>query len=215
MPDIFDEVEQDLRADQARALLRRYGWVGIAGAVLIIAAVGGWEAWRAHLKAGREAEATLFLAAQRDAADPARRDQAIAGFARLAAQAGPGYRALARIDEAGLKDAAGDHAGAQALWDQVAADPGADQLLRDTATLAAVSHAPADADPAALRNKVGPLTAPTNPLRSLALEQSALLDIRAGNLDRARESLRAITSDTTAPDPVRGRATALLQRLDA
>ena len=37
MVDIFDEVEEDLRADRAQAFLRRYGIVFIAVAVLVVA----------------------------------------------------------------------------------------------------------------------------------------------------------------------------------
>jgi len=218
VPDIFDEVEEDLRADQARALFKRYGWLALVVVGLIIVGVGGWEAWQARQLAARQAEASLFLEAQRQALlgapTQAQRDAALAGFERVAAEAGQGYRALAQLNEALLKDQTGDHDGAQALWSAVAANPANDQLLHDIATLAAVTHAAPDADANALRNKIGPLTAPTNPFRALALEQTALLDLRTGDTAHAKETLRAIFSDTAAPDPVRGRANALLQRLD-
>lgn len=46
MVDIFDEVDEDLRAERAQALLKRYGGLLIALALLTIGAAGGWQAWR-------------------------------------------------------------------------------------------------------------------------------------------------------------------------
>ena len=48
MPDIFDEVNEDLRADRARTLLRRYGGLLAAGALLVVAGAGGWQVWQRH-----------------------------------------------------------------------------------------------------------------------------------------------------------------------
>ena len=37
MVDIFDEVDEELRAEKAKALLRRYGWLIVLGAVALLA----------------------------------------------------------------------------------------------------------------------------------------------------------------------------------
>jgi len=44
--DIFDEVDEELRAERAQQLLKRYGGVIIAGAILIVGAAAGWQGWR-------------------------------------------------------------------------------------------------------------------------------------------------------------------------
>ena len=54
---------------------------------------------------------------------------------------------------------------------------------------------------------------PTNPWHALAQEAEALLDLRQGQTDAARQALRQLAQDTTAPPGVRGRANGLLARL--
>ena len=44
--DIFDEVDEELRAERAQQLLKRYAGVIIAAALLIVGAAAGWQGWR-------------------------------------------------------------------------------------------------------------------------------------------------------------------------
>ena len=45
MVDIFDEVDEELRAERAQQLLKRYAGVIVAVALLIVAAAAGWQGW--------------------------------------------------------------------------------------------------------------------------------------------------------------------------
>jgi hypothetical protein len=219
VPDIFDEVEEDLRAERARALLQRYGFWLIAAAVLVVVGAGGYEFWQYRSRQSREQDAALFISATQTAQPTpgglpeAKRKEALAGFARVADQGSEGYRTLARLRAAALKADGGDLSGANALWDEVTADSQADRLLRDLATLQWAQHQPPTADADAIRSRLGPLTAPTNPWRYLAEEQEALLDLRAGAPDRGKQELQNLAKDITAPEGVRGRANGLLERL--
>jgi hypothetical protein len=141
------------------------------------------------------------------------RGAAIAAFNKLSASAPEGYATLARLRDAALKAQSGDRAGAVALWDQVAADSSADPLLRDLASLLWAEHQIDTADPALLEARLKVLAAPDNPWHSLADEQLALLDMRLGKSDQAKTTLHRLAQDTTAPNGVRGRASALLNRL--
>ena len=42
MVDIFDEVDEELRAERAQQLLKKYGGVIVAAAVAIVGAAAGW-----------------------------------------------------------------------------------------------------------------------------------------------------------------------------
>ena len=216
--DIFDEVSEDLRADRARLLAKRYGWVLVLTAVLIVAGVGGWQAWRWNQIKQADAVATSFLNAMRDAGGPGQamtpaRTQAEADFLRLANSGPEGYRTLARLRAAALRADAGDLPGALTLWDQLAADTSADPLLRDLANLLWVQHQVDAGDPAAVLGRLAPLVAPGNPWRALALENQALLDIRTNEPGKARDILRQLAADAASPDGVRARANGLLARL--
>jgi hypothetical protein len=58
-----------------------------------------------------------------------------------------------------------------------------------------------------------PLATPDNPWRPLAQEQLALLDLRLGKVDQAKEALRSLAQDPIASEGIRGRSSGLLARL--
>jgi len=207
VPDIFDEVEEDLRAERARKLAQRWGGVALGVAIVFVAAVGGWQAWRwnqaREAATAAETYMTLHRASERDGADLATAGN---GFAALGREAPAGYRTLARLRAAALKAETGDLPGALGLWNEVAGDSGADQLYRDLATLLAVTHALDSGDPAQLAARIAPLTAAGNPWRASAREAEALLALRRGATEDARRILEALVADTSAPQGVRERA---------
>ena len=218
MTDIFDEVNEDLRAERARRLAARFGPAGAALVVLLVLGVAGWQFWHKRQVQAAEATASEFLAATQASqapkagtavADPA----ALATFDRMAATGPDGYRTLARLRAAAARAANGDLAGALVLWDQVGTDRAADPALRDLATLLWAQHqtdqGPADQVEARLET----LLAPDSPYRSLALETRALLLIRTGNTAAAREVLQGLAADSSALAGVKNRANGLLDRL--
>lgn len=221
MADIFDEVSEDLRAERAQRLAGRYGAYVVALAGLIVVAVAGYEVWRQQQVKRDAALATQYIAALQpptsaakgSAGESSSRQAALMSLDKLAGEAPSGYATLARLRAAALKADGGDVAGAAALWDQVANDRGADPLLRDFANLTWASRQLDSADPAAIRSRLQPLRAADSPWHALADEMDALLDLRVGRTDDARETLRKLTQDTTAPETTRSRANFLLGRL--
>jgi hypothetical protein len=204
--DIFDEVEEDLRAERAEKLLKKYAGLLIAIAVAIVAAAAGWQFWTRHQHQQDAAAATRFVAAQ-GGADP------MPALDQLAATGPEGYKTLARLRAAALKANAGDLQGAESLWNAVAADSAADPLLRDFASLMATGRELDRGDPGQLAARLKPLAEPTNAWSSLAREQLAMLDLRQGKLDEARKALQTLSIDIEAPSGVRARAGALLTGL--
>jgi len=217
--DIFDEVDEELRAERTQQLLKRYGGLIVAGALLIVGAAAGWQGWRWYQARQDQAAAVEYITAMTLAdataagSSDAGRAAAINAFATLATRTPDGYATLARLHEAALKAQSGDLTGAAALWDRVAGDSAADPLLRDLASLMWAEHQIDTGDPAALEARLKALAAPGNPWRSLAEEQLALLDMRLGKADAAKATLRRLAQDTGAPNGVRGRANGLLTRL--
>ncbi len=215
MVDIFDEVEEDLRSDRARALARRYGALVIALAVLVVIAAGAWEAWRWYKAKQRAEVATAYVAAMRLEAgsDAESKLKARAAYDKVAAMGSDGYRTISRLREASLAADAGDMERANVLWDQVAGDGATDSLYRDLAGLVAVQRQIDKGDPKQLMSRLTPMLNAENPWNALAREAQALLQMRAGEVDSARKTLRDLTSDVTTPTGVRGRANLLLAKL--
>lgn len=223
MADIFDEVNEDLRAERARQFAMRYGGLILGALLLVLVGVGAWQAWRWKQTRDGDAVAATFLAAMRattpaapgvPVADTPERAGALASFNQLASTAPDGYRSLARLRAAALRAAANDLPGALALWDQLSADTQADPLLRDLASLLWVYNMVDSGDPAAVEGRLAPLVAAGNPWRPMALEAQAWLNIRTGAPDKARATLQALLTDPAAPDGVKGRANGLLARLN-
>ncbi len=215
MADIFDEVEEDLRADRAQQVFRKYGGVLAAIAVLVVVGAAGWQAWQWYENRQNAALAHDYLAAQHlaEANRGPARQQALPDFANVVAKGGAGYRSLARLQEAALKADAGDLAGACALWDAVADDSAADPLLRDLANLQWATHQIDTGAPDAVAGRLAPLAAPTSPFHALAQEAQAMLELRQGHTDAARDTLKLLARDVTAPEGVRRRADGILERL--
>jgi hypothetical protein len=215
VPDIFDEVSEDLRAERAQKLLKQYGGLLMAAALLVIAGVGAWKGWEWYAAQQRAQVATVFLTALRTAERPdgAERAAALPELGEVTVKGDAGYRALARLRAAALKADAGDLAGALAMWDEVAGDRAADPVLRDVATLMWVMRQIDSGDPAVLEARVGPIAAANSPLRAMATEAQALLALRQGRTEAAREGLTRLSQDVTVPDGVRGRANGILAQI--
>ena len=219
MPDIFDEVEEDLRAERMRRLLTRYAGVFLSLVLLAVGGAAGWQGWRwyqarqdrtaaqTYVTAMLEAEATGPTAAAAHA-------RALAAFDALARHAPPGYRSLARLHAAALQADAGHASAALALWDAVAADSDADPLLRGLASLLWASRQLDTGDPGLLAARLRPLAEPGGAWRTLAEEDLALLDLRQHRDAEAKRRLSALVKDTAAPGGLRQRAAALLAELN-
>ncbi len=207
LPDIFDEVQEDLRAERARQFWLRFGTPIIGVLVLALAGIGGWQGWQWYQARERQAAAISFLSIHR-AAEAEGADLVAIGnrFAALAAEGPAGYRTIATLRAAALKAETGDREGALALYDRLANDTGAEQLYRDLATLLWALRSLDTAEPGVLTQRLAPLARPDQPWNASAREMSALVALRAGRRDEARQALEALSADVTAPRGIRDRA---------
>lgn len=207
LPDIFDEVEEDLRAERAQKLWKRFGTPIIAALLLVVAGVAGWQGWRWYEVRQQEAAATAFLAVHRATeAQGADLPAMAAQFEAVAGTAPGGYRTIALLRAAALKAETGDMPAALALYDRVAGDSSADPLYRDLASLMWVLRSLDGGDPAALAARIAPVARADGPWSASARELQALVALRAGQREEARRALEALAADVTAPRGIRDRA---------
>ncbi|NCY24971.1 MAG: hypothetical protein EBX37_08910, partial [Alphaproteobacteria bacterium] len=98
VPDLVDEVDEEIRQERAALLARRFGGLFAALAMFVLAAVGGWQGWRWYENRNAMAVAEAFLAATRDAAAEGADSAAMAArMAALGAGAPTGYRILSQL----------------------------------------------------------------------------------------------------------------------
>ncbi|PZW50430.1 hypothetical protein C8P66_102118 [Humitalea rosea] len=210
MPDIFDEVAEDLRAEKTRRFWLRYGSPIAVFFIAAMIGLGGWQAWRWYEARKAATTATAFLeihqASQVQGADLT---VMASRFAGLLPEAPAGYQMLIRMREAALLDETGEKARAREIWNTVAADSAVDPLWRDLASLLWVLHGIEIDPPASLAARLAPLR--DGPWGASARELGALVSLRAGDQDAARTALQALAADPAAPQGLRDR----VQRLAA
>jgi hypothetical protein len=214
--DIFDEVDEDLRAERVARFARRYAVGFIALAVLIVIGVAGWQVWLWHRKQEDARAATAFIAVLDKAAQrgSAAERQALADdFASVAATAPAGYATLARLNQASLLADTGELSQAETIWNGLMNDGSLSPVLRQVATLGWASHEIDTAEPSLIQARLEQLSAEDNPWRPIALQYLALLDIRIGNADEAVKTLQSVANDISTPDDMRRMANGLAQAL--
>ncbi len=214
MPDIFDEVDEELRADRARAMLRRYGvLLGIA-MLLTLAAVGVYTWWSDRQQAETQAVAARFFAAQQDVGSHTPDPATAATLADIAAHGPSGYQVLARLNLAVLQWNQGKHEAAIAQWAQVSADPATPPLLRDLAIVTSVQHQIDTGDASKLKAQLGQVLTDHNRWTPVAEQLNALLDLKLGRQKEAVEILTSLAKNPEAPQAMRQMASDLLIALD-
>lgn len=205
----IDEVTEEVRRDQLYAMFRKYGWIAIAGVVLLVggAAVNEW------MKARSEAEARAFgdaISLAIKDTDPSRR---ATDLAAIDPQGKTGREGILGLLVASQAQAAGDTATSVARLKAVAADTKLAPIYRQLAQMKMLMVAGADLPQADRDAILAEVTAPGAPYRPVALELQALSLLDAGQTDAAAALLGKIAQDAEATAAEKSRVNALLTAL--
>jgi hypothetical protein len=204
----IDEVTEEVRRDKLFALMRRYGWIAV---LLVILLVGGaaWNEWR---KAGEQAAAEQLgdaILAALDQDDPQERVTALDAIAAPTA----GGRAVLNLLMANEQANAGDEAGARGNLDAISSDSEVPEIYRQIAAFKSLTRADGDISAEDRRLRFEALATPGSPVRLLAEEQLALIDIETGDTEAALARLQALLNDAEITSGLRLRATQLIVAL--
>ena len=207
MSELFDEVDEEVRREQLKKLWERYSIFIIAGAILIIAAVGGWRGYQ-YLEAKKAAEAGAAFEAAAELSEQGKHVEAEAAFAKLAATAPYGYRMLSRLRTA-AEVATRDPQAAAKLYDDIAADRSVAAPEQDLARIRSAGLLLDTTSYNDLLQRLEPATAPDATYRHTARELLALSAWRANDAAATRQWLDMIANDGATPASLRSRAEAL------
>ena len=207
MSELFDEVDEDVRRDQLKKLWDQYSIYIVAGALLIIAAVGGWRGYE-YLEAKKAAEAGAAFDRASELSDQNKHIEAEAAFTDLAAKAPSGYRMLARL-RAAAEVANRDPQAAVKLYDEMSNDRSIGAPEQDLAKVRAAQLLLETASYPNMLARLEPATAPAATFRHTARELLALSAWRANDTAAARQWLDLIANDGETPPSLRSRAEAL------
>jgi hypothetical protein len=210
--DVFEEVEEQLRADRYKSLaLRALPWVAGVLALALAVALGIWG-WREYEQRGaNEASATYHKAMEAAAAGD--RAKANTLWGEVAAGRARGYKSLALMQQGGLKLEAGDVKGAVALFDQAAKaapNEGIGDLARLKSALALLDTAPLKD----LQERLAPLAEADRPFRPQAIEARAFAKLLAGDAGGARSDFVVLSLLSDAPQGTVQRAQVAMALID-
>jgi hypothetical protein len=211
--ELFNEVDEEVRREQLKKLWERYSIFIVAGALLIIAAVGGWRGYQ-YLEAKKAAEAGAAFGNAVELSEQNKHTEAEAAFNELAAKAPSGYRMLARL-RAAAELANRDPQAAAKLYDDIAADSSIGATERDLAKVRAAGLLLDSTSYPNMLQRLEPAAAPGSTFRHTARELLALSAWRANDTTAARRWLDQIANDGDTPPSVRSRADALQALLPA
>ncbi len=207
MSDIFQEVDEAVRREKLEKLWKRYGNFVIAGAVLLVLAIGAWRGYQ-WWEAQKAAKASAAFEAATELADQGKPAEAEAAFARLAADGTAGYRVLARLREASVL-AERDPKAAVVAYDAIANDASVGWTLQELAGVRAALLLVDSAPLSEMTRRLEPLTQPDSAFRHTAREILALAAFKAGDKVAARKWFDMIASDAETPQSLRGRVDVL------
>ena len=211
MSDIFREIDEELRRDNLLKLWAKYGRYIIALVVVVLMIAGGFVAWRDHVRTERLAQSARYAGAVALARAGKTADAGI--VFKSVAREGGGYSILASFENAALLAKSGDHKGAAAAYDRIAASHGIDPAFRDLAILHAVMESPPEANPKAAIARLAPLTRPGNPWRPTALELTAAAQLQAGDRKDALALYKNLADGPATPRDLRARAAEMVAAL--
>lgn len=216
--DFFNEVDEEVRADEWRARIRKYlPWAISVAAALLIAycAVWGWTAWRAHV-AAKASEAyqhglEALVAGNVGAAKTDFAEAAKVGGSFLASSP---YRAEALMQQAGLDIQDGKTDDAVKALDQ-AARAAHDPVVHDLASLKAAFLLMDKAPYAEIEKRLTPLSKSKRPFEYYAREAMAFEKLQTpGHAKDARADFTLLAIDPGAPEDVHQRAAMAKQAAD-
>jgi len=205
--ELFDEVDEDVRRDQLKKLWDQYSIYIVAGALLIIASVGGWRGYE-YLEAKKAAEAGAAFDKAVELSEQNKHTEAEAAFADLAAKAPSGYRVLARLRVA-AEVASRDPQAAAKMFDDIAADRSVGTPEQDLARVRAAQLVLETSTYPNLLQRLQAAAAPGATFRHTARELLALSAWRANDAVATRQWLDLIANDGETPPSLRSRAEAL------
>lgn len=205
MTDLFSEIEQDLRREQASKLWEKYG-IYIAGlalaVILITAAIVGWRAWQESRNA---AASDRFDAVVAEAAKqkPEEAAKTLGDFASGTTRA---YAAMARMHQAAYLLQAGDEKAAVAAYDEIAGQSGLPDIIKGLARIKAGLLVVDTASYDELNARLSSLNETDSPWRNNARELLGLSAYKAGKYAEAAVSFGSIVADPSASAGLRDRA---------
>lgn len=197
----IEEVTEEVRRDRLYGYVRKYGWIAALLIVIIVGTAAYLEYQRAQAEAEAQALGDAMLAALNQEADAAR----ASALSDVVADTSGGSAVLSFL-RAGARAEAGDVSGAVDDLKLIESDADLPLIYRQIAAFKLLILQADTLDAESRRAGFQALAVPGVPLRLLAEEQLALIDIETGDPNAAITRLRTLQTDAEATAGLQRRA---------
>ncbi|WP_439523549.1 hypothetical protein [Marivita sp.] len=204
----IDEVTEEVRRDKLFGYMRRYGWIAVLAVLLLV----GGTAYREYSRATEAARAQAFGDAILAALENDEAADRVSALEQITAPTEEGAAVLDMLTaaEQGID---GNGAAASERLNATATNGELPEIYRQIASFKALTRPETTLAAEERRVAFEAMASPGGPLRLLAEEQLALLDIEAGNTDAALTRLNALLADSELTAGLRRRASQLIVAL--
>ncbi len=212
MVDVFEEVDEHLRASQAEVLFRKYlPWVlgGLAVGLIVALAIWGYQSYS---QKNTERASTIYAQGV-DSLGKGDTAGALKQFNDAAKASSGAYRSLSLQQVAGIDLDQGKTDLATKAFDD-AAKASSEPILADAGRLKSAYALLDTASYADIEARLKPLLNPNRPFSPLAREALAWAKLRAGKIAEARSDFVVLSLLPTAPDNLHQRAHAAIGLID-
>lgn len=206
------EVNEEMRQDRMEGLWKKYKWVIMGVAVLIVVVTAASRGWQSYSDSQSAASGDKFMAAIALSND-GKHDEAIKNLEALSADGSGQYPALAQLRIASEMAKRGDVSKAIAAFDKIAVDSSFNATLQNVATLRAGLLLVDIGSVEDVTKRLGALAEGGEPFRHSAREGLGLAAWKANKLPDAYKWFQAILDDAQSTAGTRSRAGVMLKLL--
>lgn len=213
MVDVFEEVEDQIRTERYKTLgLKALPWI-IGVAVLALIATFGFWGWTTYQNKQADKASEQYVEAL-EAAGQGDETKAFTLLGEVAKSPSKTYKALALMQQGGMRQEADKVDEAVKLYDQ-AAEAASDPIVVDLARLKSALALLDTASYKDIEGRLTPLMEEKRPYRLQAREALAFAKIMAGRPAEARTDFVVLSSVLGASDGMRQRAQAAIGLIDS
>ncbi len=204
----IDEVTEEVRRDRLYGLLRRYGWIAVVVILLIVGGAAFSEYRKAQTRAAAEqlGDDIISALAANEASDRA------ASLSAIQTDDAGGQAILGMLT-ASAQANADDIDAAVATLGTISSNGDVPEVYRAIASFKALTLQAETLSPDDLRLQFEALAQPGAPMRLLAEEQLALIDLQSGDDAAAMDRLQRIFQDAEASGAIQQRVAQLIVAL--
>lgn len=213
MVDVFEEVEEELRASRYKRLA--FTVLPVVGGILLLALIAAlaWWGWDS-LQNSKADKASLAYERGVEAMGTGDAAAAKVAFVEAAKEGNGAYTSMALQQQAGLAEAANNEPEAIRLFDE-AAKASSDPILADLAKLKAAYRVMDAGNLADAEARLKPLAEEKRPYRPFAQLALGMVNLQSGKTAEARAAFVLLTLGQDVPDAVRQQAQTAMEVIDS